>query len=168
MTSHFFLLSDTLTTERLSWLEESLKFYFIQIYPESLMYQATAKSPVFTFLLTGDALTSLENPETQKIWSVILSLNAVGIICDREEMDLRGISIDQIRMRNPCQVIDQNSPTPEKPASFWNDVVVQVREKKPLLHRKLLAGWHWIPRICTGQRGMASGSSLLHCKNGSL
>ncbi len=83
MTSHFFLLSDTLTTERLSWLEESLKFYFIQIYPESLMYQATAKSPVFTFLLTGDALTSLENPETQKIWSVILSLNAVGIICDR-------------------------------------------------------------------------------------
>ena len=58
MTSHFFLLSDTLTTERLSWLEESLKFYFIQIYPESLMYQATAKSPVFTFLLTGDALTA--------------------------------------------------------------------------------------------------------------
>ena len=131
MTSHFFLLSDTLTTERLSWLEESLKFYFIQIYPESLMYQATAKSPVFTFLLTGDALTSLENPETQKIWSVILSLNAVGIICDRQEMDLRGISIDQIRMRNPGQVIDQNSPTPEKPASFWNDVVVQVRQKKP-------------------------------------
>jgi len=131
MTSHFFLLSGPLTTERLSWLEEALKFYFIQIYPESLMYRATAKSPVFTFLLTGDALASLENPETKEIWSVILSMNAVGIICDRQELELRGIFIDQIKMRSPGQMIDQNNPAADKQPSFWNDVVMQVREKRP-------------------------------------
>ena len=69
MTSHFFLLSGPVTSERLSWFEEALKFYIIQICPESLMYRATPKSPVFTFFLTGDAISSLENPETQQIWS---------------------------------------------------------------------------------------------------
>ena len=45
MTSHFFLLSGPVTSERLSWFEEALKFYFIQIYPESLMYRANDKEP---------------------------------------------------------------------------------------------------------------------------
>jgi len=53
MSTHFFLLSGPLTVERLSWLEESLKFYFIQIYPESLMYRTNTDKPVFTFFLTG-------------------------------------------------------------------------------------------------------------------
>ena len=65
------------------------------------MFRATTKSPVFTFFLTGDALTSLENPEIRQIWSVILSFSAVRIICDRQELDLRGVSVEQLAMKNP-------------------------------------------------------------------
>ena len=131
MISHFFLFSETLTTERLSWLEESLKFYFIQIYPESLMYRGTDKGPAFTFFLTGDALSSLENPESQKVWSVILTLTAVGIVCDQQELDLRGINLDQVKMRNPGQIVDVNTLSPDKPLSFWNDMVSFIRQKRP-------------------------------------
>lgn len=133
MTSHFFFLSGPVTSERLSWIEESLKFYFIQIYPESLMFRVTTKSPKFTFLLTGDALASLENPETQQIWSVILSLSTVRIICDRKELDLRGISIEQLKMKNPSQIIDQNGLASNNQPSFWNDVVTLVRQNRSLL-----------------------------------
>jgi tRNA 2-thiouridine synthesizing protein C len=143
MTSHFFLLSGPVTSERLSWFEESLKFYFIQIYPESLMYRATTKSPAFTFFLTGDALASLENPETQQIWSVILSLPTVRIICDRKELDLRGISIEQIRMKNPSQIIDQTSLPSNNPPSFWNDVVTMARQNRLLLPSDTI-GWFQI------------------------
>ncbi|MFZ1897916.1 DsrE family protein [Methanoregula sp.] len=133
MTSHFFLLSGPVTGERLSWFGESLRFYFIQIYPESLMFRATTKSPVFTFYLTGDALASLENPETRQIWSAILSLSAVRIICDRQELDLRGISIEHLTMKNPNQVIDQNSLLHNNQPSFWNDVATGVRQNRPPL-----------------------------------
>jgi len=133
MTSHFFLLSGPVTSERLSWIEESLKFYIIQIYPESLMYRETTKSPIFTFFLTGDALASLENPETQQVWSVILSLSSVRIICDRQELDLRGISIEQLKMKNPNQIIDQNRFALNNQPSFWNDVVTLVRQNRPPL-----------------------------------
>ncbi|MGA2162299.1 MAG: DsrE family protein [Methanoregula sp.] len=133
MTSHFFLLSGPVTSERLSWFEESLKFYIIQIYPESLMYRTTTKSPVFTFFLTGDALVSLEDPETQQIWSMILLLRSVRIICDRKELDLRGISIEHLMMKNPNQLIDQNALAANNQPSFWNDVVTQVRQNRPPL-----------------------------------
>ena len=144
MTSHFFFLSDPVTSERLSWFEESLKFYFIQIYPESLIYRATTKDPVFTFFLTGDALASLENPETQQIWSVILSLSAVRIICDRQELDLRGISIEQLKMKNPNQIIDQNGLASHNQPSFWNDVVMLIRQQKRPPHASDSIGWFQI------------------------
>jgi len=131
MTSHVFLLSSPVSIERLTWLEEALKFYFVQIFPESLMYRATPKTPLFTFLLTGDALASLENPETREIWSVILSLSAIEIVCDRQELDLRGISIEQIKVKNFNQFVDQNTVLPETGASFWNDVVLRVRQERP-------------------------------------
>ena len=154
MTSHLFLLSGPVTSERLTWFEESLKFYIIQICPESLMYRATPKSPVFTFFLTGDALASLENPETQQIWSVILSLSPVRIICDRKELDLRGISTEQFNMKNPDQIIDQNRLASDNQPSFWNDIVTLVRQNRsprpsdsvgwfqiesPYMHR---SAWH--------------------------
>jgi tRNA 2-thiouridine synthesizing protein C len=140
MTSHFFFLSGPVTSERLSWFEEVLKFYFIQVYPESLIHRATAKSPVFSFFLTGDALASLENPETQPIWSVILSLSAVSIICDRQELDLRGVSIEQLKMKNPGQIIDQNSLALNKQPSFWTDLTMLIRHNRSPLPPDS-AGW---------------------------
>jgi len=141
MSTHFFLLSGLLTSERLSWLEESLKFYFIQIYPESLMYRTNADKPVFTFYLTGDALSSIEIPETQQTWSVILSIASVRIVCDRQELDLRGISTERLKMKNPGQVVDVNSLSSDKQPSFWSDLVSELKHSPSSNQPADIAGW---------------------------
>ncbi len=133
MTANTFLISTPITGERLSWIEEGLKFFFVQLYPETLMHQSKAESPVFTFLLTGDALYSLDDPEAQQIWNVILSLSAVRLICDRQELDLRGISASHLKMKFPDQVITTNSIGADDKPSFWNDVVALARQSKPPL-----------------------------------
>lgn len=133
MTANIFLLSTPVTLERLSWIEECLKFFFIQLYPETLIHQPKGERPVFTFLVTGDALYSLDDPETQQIWEIILSLSTVQIICDRQELDLRGISAGHLKMKFPDQVITTNSLGPEGQPSFWNDVVALARQTKPPL-----------------------------------
>ncbi len=139
MTTHFFLLSSRLSVERLSWIEECLKFFFVQLYPESLMHRAPADSPVVTFLLTGDALYSLEEAETQQVWSVILSLTAVRVICDRQELELRGVSVQRLKMKYPDQVVDNNSLAADNRPSFWKDVIALVRQNRPPLPDAI--GW---------------------------
>ena len=130
MTSHFFLLSGKLSIERLTWIEECIKFFFINLYPESLVQRTPTGSPAITFLLTGDALYSLEESDSQEIWSVILSLSGVSIICDRQELDLRGVSIDRLKMKYPDQIINTNSLAADSHPSFWNDVVGLARRNR--------------------------------------
>jgi tRNA 2-thiouridine synthesizing protein C len=139
MNANIVLLSSHVTLERLSWIEESLKFYFVQLYPETLMHQKTAESPVFSFFLTGDALYSLADPETLQAWNIILSFNPVRIVCDREELDLRGISVGPLRMKFPDQVIDTNTPDIGGKPSFWYDLAMAARQSKPPLPGT--AGW---------------------------
>ncbi len=139
MTTHFFLLSTPVSTERLSWIEESLKFFFVQLYPETLMHRGKTESPVFMFILTGDALYSLEDPEAQQVWSVILSLTSVKILCDRRELELRGISIERLRMKYPDQLIDQNGLGLDGQPSFWKDVADLIRQNRPPLPDSV--GW---------------------------
>lgn len=133
MTANIFLLSTPVTLERLSWIEECLKFFFIQLYPETLVHQMKGEDPAFTFLLTGDALYSIDDPETQQVWTIILSLSTVRLICDRQEMDLRGVSAMQLKMKFPDQVITTNSISTGGQPSFWNDAVSLVRQTKPPL-----------------------------------
>ncbi len=133
MTANIFLLSTPVTLERLSWIEECLKFFFIQLYPETLVHQMKGEDPAFSFLLTGDALYSIDDPETQQVWTIILSLSTVRLICDRQEMDLRGISAMQLKMKFPDQVITTNSISSGGHTSFWNDAVYLVRQTKPPL-----------------------------------
>ena len=133
MNAHFFFLSSRVPVERLSWIEECLKFFFVQLYPETLQHRVKTESPIFSFFITGDALYSLEDPESQQIWEVILSLSAIRITCDRQELDLRGISIEQLKMKNPSQIIDQNGLASNNQPSFWNDVVTLVRQNRSLL-----------------------------------
>jgi tRNA 2-thiouridine synthesizing protein C len=129
MTSHFFLLGGAITQERLSWIEESLKFYFVNINPENLLHHTKAPTEnVFSFLLTGDSLYSLRDPETQQIWEIILSLPSVQIICDRQELALRGISIEGLKMKYYDQVIDYNRLGVSGQQSFWNDVAKIARQ----------------------------------------
>ena len=139
MTANIFLLSTPVTLERLSWIEECLKFFFVQLYPETLMHQQKGESPVFTFLLTGDALYSLDDPETQQVWTIILSLSPVRLICDRQELDLRGISAGHLKMKFPDQVVTTNSIGTDGRPSFWTDVVALARQTKPPLPGT--AGW---------------------------
>ena len=128
MTSHFYLFGGPLTQERLSWIEESLKFFFVKINPQNLLHNSKPKDPIFTFLLTGDALYSLQNPQTIPVWEVILSMPSVKIICDSRELDLRGISIERLKMKNHEQVIDQNSLALNGQPSFWKDVMKFARQ----------------------------------------
>jgi tRNA 2-thiouridine synthesizing protein C len=130
MPSHFFLLGGKLTQERLAWMEDSLKFFFVQMYPESLLHHTEFKEPMFTFLLTGDALYSVHDPETLQAWEIILLLPSVSIICDREELDLRGISVERLLMKHPDQVIDHNSLGLNGRTSFWKDVAKFARQQK--------------------------------------
>lgn len=139
MNAHFFLLSSPVPVERLSWIEECLKFFFIQLYPETLMHRKAAESPLFSFFLTGDALYSLEDPETLQVWNIILSFTSVRIVCDRQELDLRGIGIGPLRMKYPDQVIDTNSPGADGNPSFWKDLAKAARQSKPPLPGT--AGW---------------------------
>jgi tRNA 2-thiouridine synthesizing protein C len=133
MTANTFLLSTPVTLERLSWIEECLKFFFVQLYPETLMHQSKAESQIFTFLVTGDALYSLDDPETRQVWTIILSLNSVRIICDKEELDLRGISVERLKMQYPDQVITANAVGPDSLPSFWKDAVTLTRQSQPPL-----------------------------------
>jgi tRNA 2-thiouridine synthesizing protein C len=129
MSSHFFLLGGAITQERLSWIEESLKFYFINLNPENLLHHTKDQTEGgFTFFLTGDALYSLHDPEAVRIWEIILSLPAVRIICDRQELALRGISIESLKMKYYDQVIDHNRLGVNGQQSFWNDVVKVARQ----------------------------------------
>jgi tRNA 2-thiouridine synthesizing protein C len=139
MNPHFFLLSSPLPVERLSWIEECLKFFFVQLFPETLMHRKTSESPVFSFFLTGDALYSLEDPETLQVWNIILSFSPVRIVCDRQELDMRGIAIGPLRMKYPDQVIDTNSPGADGKPSFWKDLARAARQSKQPLPGT--AGW---------------------------
>ena len=128
MTSHFYLFGGPLSRGRLSWIEESLKFYFVKLNPQNLLHTSKPRDSIFTFLLTGDALYSLQNPETIPVWEIILSMPSVKIICDSRELDLRGISIERLKMKNHEQVIDQNSLALNGQPSFWKDVMKFARQ----------------------------------------
>jgi tRNA 2-thiouridine synthesizing protein C len=129
MTSHFFLFGGAITQERLSWVEGCLKFFFVNLNPENLLHHTRDSGEgIFVFLLTGDALYSLHEPETLRIWEIILSLPSVRIICDREELERRGISIEGLKMKHYDQVIDHNRLGVSGQQSFWNDVAQIARQ----------------------------------------
>jgi len=130
MTSHFFLFEEPITQERLTWLEEVLKFYFLKLNPETLRHHAKQEAAAFTFLVTGDALYSLNEQETLEVWEIILSLPTVKIVLDRKELDLRGISVERLKMKNPDHVIDHNSMALNGQPSFWKDVVKIARQNE--------------------------------------
>ena len=128
MTAHFFLFGGSLSQERLSWIEECLKFYFVNLNPENLLHHTKTLDSVFVFLLTGDALYSLQDPRTVPLWEIILSMPSVKIVCNLRELELRGISAGRLKMKNPDQVIDRNSLALNGQPSFWKDVMKYARQ----------------------------------------
>jgi len=128
MTAHFFLLRDSLTLERLGWIDELMKFYFLKLNPQSFRHTAHYRDAEFTFFLTGDALYSLQNQETAAIWESIFSLPSIKIVCDQEELALRGITVERLKMKNPDIVITHNSLALNGKPSFWKDVMKYARQ----------------------------------------
>jgi len=131
MVSNSFLLSEFITAERLSWLAESLKHFFVNLHPDALRHPSRDKNPFFIFFLTGDALYSLHDEETLTIWDIILSLPSVQIVCDREELDLRGLSVTPLKMKYPNQVSDQNGRQNIYPRLFWREIIRVWRQLEP-------------------------------------
>jgi len=128
MTAHFFLLRDSLTLERMGWIDELLKFYFLRLNPQSFRHTSHQREAAFIFFLTGDALYSLQRPETIELWESIFSLPSIKIVCDQEELALRGITVEHLRMKNPDLVITRNSLALNGKPSFWKDVMRYARQ----------------------------------------
>ncbi len=131
MASNSFLFGETMTAERLSWLAESLKYFFVNLHPDALRHPSRDKNPFFVFFLTGDAVYSLHDEETLPLWDIILSLPSVHLVCDREELDLRGLSVSSLKMKYPNQVFDQNGRQNSYPRSFWREIIRVWRQLEP-------------------------------------
>ncbi|OPY35526.1 MAG: DsrE/DsrF-like family protein [Methanoregula sp. PtaU1.Bin051] len=129
MTSNFFLFSEPLTAERLSWITESLKYYFVNLYPDALRHPSRAESPFFAFFITDNALYSLHEEETLRIWDIILSLPSVWLFCNRRELDLRGLSVSPLKMKYPGTVFDRDKEAGSR--SFWEEAVRFCRKLDP-------------------------------------
>ncbi|MFA5221664.1 MAG: DsrE family protein [Methanoregula sp.] len=123
MSSHFFLLGEAMTRERISWLEEVLKYFFIMYSPETLRHPIQQENPVVVFFITGDALYSLVSKETLPVWEIIISLPSVQIICDQDELDLRGISLEPLKMKHPDHVSSRVSSPDSTGNSFWGEIL---------------------------------------------
>ena len=131
MMSHIFLFSTTLTAERLSWIAESLKNYFVSLHPDALRQPAREENPLFAFFITGDALYSLHEEETRQIWDVVLSLPSVWLICDRRELDLRGLSVSPLKMKFPELIMDEKETDRPGSPSFWGELIRMCRQTGP-------------------------------------
>jgi sulfur relay (sulfurtransferase) complex TusBCD TusD component (DsrE family) len=129
--SHLFLLGSPVTRERLSWIADGLKICFVNRIPEAFLKPPGGQEPAVSFFVTGDALYSLHERETLSLWESILSLPSVRITCDREEMDLRGLSVDSLKVKYPTQVLDQNGRRISHPRSFWRGLVQAARKSMP-------------------------------------
>ena len=131
MTAHLFILGTPVSRERLSWMADALKICFVSRIPESFLHNRAGGEPAVSFFLTGDALYSLHERETLSLWESILSLPSVVLTCDREELDLRGLSVDSLKVKFPGQVLDQNGRRISHPRSFWRGLVQATRRSVP-------------------------------------
>ena len=96
MPTHFFLLGSPVSRERLSWIADGLKLFFVNRMPEAFLQSPGGGEPAVSFFITGDALYSLHDRETLPLWESILSLPSVKLVCDREEWTSGGCRL------NPC------------------------------------------------------------------
>jgi tRNA 2-thiouridine synthesizing protein C len=131
VSSHFFLCGEAVTHERLSWIGESLKYFFITMSPETLRHPTRGGMPVFTFFLTGDALYSLFDRELLQLWEITLSLPSIRIVCDQQELLLRGLSIEPLKMKYPGLITSLPEKSDNNTRSFWGEVTATAREHAP-------------------------------------
>ena len=138
MTSHFFLLGGAISQERLSWIEGSLKFFFVNLNPENLLHHTKSYTEDgFSFLLTGEMHCTACMIRRPCRFGRLSSLPSVRIICDRQELASKGISIEGLKMKYHDQVIDHNRLGVSGQQSFWNDVAKIARQHEQPIPRTI-------------------------------
>ena len=99
--------------------------------------------------VSGDALYSLNDPDTRQSWSGILSVPGVRVYCDGSAGALRGISFEPIQAMFPDRVFVIPEAHGGKACQpFWEDLVSKVREKSQT----------GVPGICW----LETGSPYMH------
>jgi tRNA 2-thiouridine synthesizing protein C len=136
MTAHVLFLSTVLTQERLSWIEETIKYNYQEIQAKASGNAASIPAG-FAIFLTGDSLYSLSDAESQNTWLSILALPRITLICDGDAQEIRGISLTPLKERFPDQVHECMSDSPKSSASFWERVVTHAIEGSVSTH----IGW---------------------------
>ena len=140
MTTQVLFFSTELTQERLSWIDQALKHYTHQGKSAELPITPVPRVPEVTVFLTGDALYSLNEVESRHIWTSILSLPAIRLVCNSDSLDHRGIPLYPLAERFPEQIsaipADQHKGTP----SFWAEVISATHDHHPPGTRQHI-GW---------------------------
>ena len=119
---NFFLTTDHLTPERLSWLVELLKYYCVHLYPESLHHHPKPPTPSFTFFISNDACLSFLDHRCARFWEIFFRLPLFQCILDRKEMTLSGISIESHKVKSPDQIYVADGSDNERDY-FWDRVI---------------------------------------------
>lgn len=131
VSSHAFVLGDPLSPERLSWLAGCLKYFYLVQFPDALRHSVRRESPMFILFITGDALYSLHDKDLLNIWDMILSLPGIWLVCNREELDIRGLSVRPLKIKYPDQIFDHNGRKTSYPRSFWRELIRVFRKHAP-------------------------------------
>jgi tRNA 2-thiouridine synthesizing protein C len=139
MTANVLLFSTVLTQERLSWIDQALKHHCQKKRSEPSGTPGSGTQVSVTIFLTGDALYSLNEAESLSIWSSVLSLPQVRLICDRDALAIRGISPGPLKERFPEQVADLPGEGRKGSPSFWAAVLSAARDRFP--RASLQIGW---------------------------
>jgi tRNA 2-thiouridine synthesizing protein C len=128
MNGSLFFTSERLTTERLSWLVELMKYYSTRIYPESLHRSPRTRTPPFSFFLLGDAGYSVLDHQHRHFWENMFKLPSFRCVFDSRELHLRGISLEPLIMRFPDQIICSLPEDDRSGFPFWNLLLDTARD----------------------------------------
>jgi len=120
MNGNVFFTLESLTTERLSWLVELLKYYSTRLYPDSLHHHPRTLTPPFTFFLLGDACYSLIRRQHVHFWEILFRLPCFQCIFEPMDLCMRRISIEPFRMRFPDQIIPVAPGDDTSGRSLWD------------------------------------------------
>jgi tRNA 2-thiouridine synthesizing protein C len=123
MKENIFFTTDQINPERLSWLVEIVKFYTTKLHPDSLHHHPQTSTLPFDFFLSGDACYSLIDHQCLPYWEILFSMPPFRCICDADELNMRGISLNPLILKHPGSVFIPGSHGMDAGVSFWDRLI---------------------------------------------
>lgn len=130
MNGNVFFTSEPLTTERLAWLVELLKYYTTRLFPESLHRHPRTPTPPFTFFLLGDASNDLIGRHHLPFWEILFRLPCFRCVFEPKDLHLRKISIEPFKMRYTDQIVPVAPGSDPLGQSTW-DLLIEAISTGP-------------------------------------